>query len=240
MKTLFSLIGAAVLFMLAGCGSMVETKGDKQVASIVSYLYPQATEMPKLEATDSPLRPPVRVGIAFVPGENGGKDLAEADKIRLLERVKAAFSGYPFVAAIEIVPTSYLQSGGGFADLDKIARMINADVMALLSYDQVQFNDANQLSMLYWTLVGAYVVHGDQYDIQTLVDASVFDVRSHKLLFRAPGTSQIKGSASMSGFSERARAARLEGYNKAIDELIPQLQAELEKFRSRIRANPRN
>jgi len=68
-----------------------------------------------------------------------------------------------------------------------------------VSYDQVQFTDRNALSVLYRTIVGAYVIHGDQYDVQTLVDASVFDVRSRKLLFRALGMSQVKGGASAAG-----------------------------------------
>lgn len=236
MKMIIKQLGIFVLLMLTGCASMIETKGDKQVASIVNYLYPEAKEAPQIAVEPTELRAPVRVGVAFVPSGSGNRDLAEADKIMLLDRVKTAFDGYPFIAAIEIIPTSYLQNKGGFADLEKVARMINADVMTLLSYDQVQFNDANELSMLYWTLVGAYLVRGDQYDIQTLVDASVFDARAKKLLFRASGVSQIKGSASMAGFSERARTARLEGYNKAVDALIPRLQAELEAFRHRIRS----
>jgi rhombotail lipoprotein len=113
--------------------------------------------------------------------------------------------------------------------------MFNVEVVALLSYDQVQFNDTNALSLLYWTIVGAYVIHGDQYDIQTMLDASVFDVNSQKLLFRAPGSSQVKGSASMSGFSEVARAGRLDGFNKAVDDLVPNLQTSLADFKERIK-----
>lgn len=114
---------------------------------------------------------------------------------------------------------------------------MKALIAALLSYDQVQFNDTNALSVLYWTIVGAYLIRGDQYDIQTMVDASVFDVGSRKLLFRAPGTSRVKGSATLAGFSERARAAQLDGYNQAVDQLVPALQAELDGFRERIKTD---
>ena len=71
--------------------------------------------------------------------------------------------------------------------------MFNVDVVVLLSYDQMQFSDNNRLSVFYWTIVGGYLVNGSQYDVSTLVDASVFDVASRQLLFRAPGTSQLKG-----------------------------------------------
>jgi rhombotail lipoprotein len=226
-----------LLLALAGCASWVSTQGVKQVGSVVDYLYPNAKEPPQMKSEVTYLRPPVRVGIAFVPGSVGSSGVSEAGKLKLLERVKTSFTNRDFIGNIEIIPTTYLQPRGGFANLDQVARMFNVEVIALLSYDQVQFNDTNALSVLYWTIVGAYVIHGDQYDIQTLVDASIFDVRTSKLLFRAPGISQVKGSASMAGFGEIARAARTDGYNKAVDDLIPKLQTELDVFRERIKTD---
>lgn len=237
MKTLFTFVLMVVLLALAGCASWSSGKGPKQVGSVVDYLYPNAKEPPVLKSEVTRLRPPVRVGVAFVPGSGAAAGLPETEKIKLLERVKASFSKHEFIGNIEVIPTGYLQPKGGFTNLEQVARMFNVEVVALLSYDQVQFNDTNVLSVLYWTIVGAYIIHGDQYDVQTLVDASVFDVRTHKLLFRAPGTSQVKGSASMAGFSERARAARVEGYNKAVDDLVPKLQAELDRFKERIKTD---
>ncbi|HNV60468.1 MAG TPA: rhombotarget lipoprotein [Rhodoferax sp.] len=237
MKTLFTFVLMVVLLALAGCASWSSGKGPKQVGSVVDYLYPNANEPPAMKSEVTRLRPPVRVGVAFVPGSGAATSLPETEKIKLLERVKASFSRHEFIGNIEVIPTAYLQPKGGFTNLEQVARMFNVEVVALLSYDQVQFNDTNVLSVLYWTIVGAYIIHGDQYDVQTLVDASVFDVRTHKLLFRAPGTSQVKGSASMAGFSERARAARVEGYNKAVDDLVPKLQAELDRFKERIKTD---
>lgn len=237
MRAVIAALIAGWVLALAGCASWFPQTGVKQAGSIVDYLYPDAKEAPQLKPSVTTLRPPVRVGIAFVPGGGFGAGLPEADKTKLLEGVKAAFAQYGFIGNIEVIPTQYLRAKGGFENLDQVARMFNVEVMALLSYDQVQFNDSNALSVLYWTVIGAYVIHGDQYDIQTMVDASVFDVRSRKLLFRAPGTSQIKGSASLAGFSERSRAARLEGYNKAVTELTPRLQAELDGFKERIKTD---
>ena len=230
----WSTLMLACVLTLAGCSSLRSSDKQSQAGSVVDYLFPAARESPNLQPSVTYLRPPVRVGVAFVPG--GGYDnLPESEKLKLIERVKAQFSQHRFIGAIEVIPTSYLRPKGGFANLDQVARMYNVEVMALLSYDQVQFNDSNRLSLLYWTLIGAYVIKGDQYDIQTMVDASVFDVKSRTLLFRAPGTSQIKGSASLVGFSEQARAARSEGYVQAIDQLIPHLQTELSTFRERVK-----
>ncbi len=230
---------ALIVFLVvcAGCASLASHNGIKQAGSIVEYLYPNSREAPNMQPTVTRLRPPVRVGVAFVPGASPRAGLPEAEKIKLLERVKSAFAQHAYIGSIELIPTQYLRPKGGFANLDQVARMFNVEVIALLSYDQVQFNDTNALSVLYWTIIGAYIIQGDQYDVQTMVDASVFDVASRKLLFRAPGTSQVKGSATMAGFSERARAAQIEGYNKAVDQLLPQLQTELDRFKDRIKSD---
>ncbi len=234
MRRLLAVLGA---LLLGGCASWFPQTGVKQTASVVDYLYPDARQAPQLQQGITRLRPPVSVGIAFVPGGGGRAELPEADRLRLLERVKASFAGYNYIGRIEVIPTEYLRPKGGFANLEQVARMFDVEVVTLLSYDQVQFNDANAMSILYWTLVGAYVIHGDRYDIQTMVDASVFDVASHRLLLRAPGTSRIKGSATLVGFGERARAARLQGYGEAIDQLVPRLQGELERFKAAVKSD---
>lgn len=237
MKRIDSIFLVLLVLALSGCASWFPQAAIRQTGSTVDYLYPDAKNPPQMQESVTYLRPPVRVGIAFVPGGNWGSGLPEAEKLKLLGRVKESFAHYAYIGGIEVIPSQYLTPKGGFTNLGQVARMFNVEVIALLSYDQVQFNDSNALSLLYWTIVGAYIIHGDQYDIQTMVDASVFDVKSQKLLFRAPGTSQVKGSASLSGFSERARAARLDGYNKAVDLLIPQLQSELANFRERIKTD---
>ncbi len=230
LRLVWSLI---LVLTLGGCASWFSASSRAQRGSVVEYLYPKG-ENPTLSPGKPELRLPLRVGLAFVPGDRYN-DLGEAERSQLLDKVKGAFANRPFIAAIETIPSSYLRPGGGFANLEQAARMFNVDVMVLLSYDQIQFNDNNRLSLLYWTLIGAYVINGDQYDISTLVDASVFDVRSHQLLFRAPGSSQIKGSSPLVKFSEASRMARAEGYRRAVDNLIPQLDQQLESFKERIK-----
>ncbi|QBB71762.1 rhombotarget lipoprotein [Pseudolysobacter antarcticus] len=226
-----------LLLAASGCASWVTPHSVRQAGSVVDYLYPDAKEPPQLEPTVTRLHPPVRVGIAFVPGACGCEGLAEAEKQNLLQRVKDSFAQYPYIGNIEIIPSSYLRTHGGFTNLQQVASMFNIEAIALVSYDQVQFNDTNALAVLYWTVVGAYVIRGDKYDVQTMVDAAVFDVSSRKLLFRAPGTSQIKGNASMASFSQRSRAARDLGYQQAVDQLIPQLHVDLDKFKERIKSD---
>jgi rhombotail lipoprotein len=228
----------ALLLAVSGCATMLGSPSStKHAGSVVDYLYPDAKAAPQLQPEVTHLHPPVRVGVAFVPGCACGTGPTEADKTKLLEQVKESFSKYGYIASIEIIPSSYLRARGGFENLDQVSRMFNVEVIALVSYDQIQFNDTNSLAVLYWTIVGAYVIHGDKYDVQTLVDTSVFDIGSRKLLFRAPGSSAIKGSASMAGFSEHSRAAQEAGYQKAVDQMIPALHAELGNFKERIKSD---
>lgn len=229
----------ALLLAISGCASMLGPPAStKHAGSVVDYLYPDAKAAPQLQPEVTRLHPPVRVGVAFVPGcACGSGELSEAEKTKLLVQVKESFAEYPYLGGIEIIPSAYLRARGGFGNLDQVSRMFNLEVIALVSYDQVQFNDTNALAVLYWTIVGAYVIHGDRYDVQTLLDTSVFDIGSRKLLFRAPGSSEVKGSASMAGFSERTRTAQQQGYQKAVDQMIPALHSELAQFKERIKTD---
>lgn len=238
-KVIGGWVALLAVLVLSGCASWVGEHKKQQNASVVDYLYPKESKATAMvPVSETTLRLPLRVGIAFVPSPYGGAvDLPEAERQKLLERVKGAFGDQKFISAIEVIPAAYLRPRGGFDNLEQAARMFNLDVVALLSYDQVQFNDANRLSVLYWTIVGAYLVNGDEYDTHTMLDASVFDVRSRKLLLRAPGVSQVKGSAAMATYSERAREARQQGFSLAIDNLIPSLRDELGRFRERVKTD---
>lgn len=133
----YSLVAILFAATLAGCASMFSHQGARQAGSIVDYLYPDAKEAPNLQPGVTYLRPPVRVGIAFVPGTGYGAGLPEAEKTRLLEHVRASFSQYNYIGDIQIIPSNYLRPRGGFANLDQIASMFNVEVVALVSYDQI-------------------------------------------------------------------------------------------------------
>jgi rhombotail lipoprotein len=233
-----------IALFAAGCaGSM------RHAASVVDYLYPQqdlaGRALPRIAGdtgTIPELRLPLRVGVAFVPAAHdalvGRAHLTETDRAALLESVAAHFRGQRFVKAIEIVPSSYLAPRGGFANLEQVGRMFDLDVVALVSYDQVQFTDQRRSAITYLTVVGAYVVNGQKNDTRTILDAAVFDLRSRTLLFRAPGMSHVKGSAAPVNLSQRRRADSEEGFRLAARELTANLERELERFRARIKDAP--
>jgi rhombotail lipoprotein len=238
MKRIFAWLLSALLLSLGGCASWFPQQGYKQSGSVVDYLYGDKATPEVLAPSVTTLKLPLRIGIAFVPSKAWGVGgVPDTEQQRMLEKVKAAFSHYPFIGGIEVIPNTYLRPNGGFANLEQVARLFNVEVVALLSYDQIQFNDTNALSVLYWTIVGAYVIHGDQYDVHTLLEAAVFDVGSRKLLFRAPGSSNVKGAAALMSFSEKSRAARQQGFDQALDALIPNLDRELAAYKERVKTD---
>jgi rhombotail lipoprotein len=194
---------------------------------------------------------PIKVGIAFVPEQSSrsrgnniwsgvvdGGSLTEAEKSDLLEKVADNFRQYEFVDEIEVIPSDYLTEGGSFQNLDQIKTMYGTDVIALVSYDQVQFTNEGLLSLSYWTLVGVYVISGEKNDTSTMLDTAVYDIESRKMLFRAPGTSNIKVSSTPINLSEELRVDSITGFKEAAEKMTDNLDLQLTKFREKIKTEP--
>ncbi|MDN3652745.1 rhombotarget lipoprotein [Thalassotalea ponticola] len=243
---------ASTLLLLVAVGALsaCASKQTRHKSSVVDYLYPTSAEM-AVEPTIPTLTLPLKVGIAFVPeqvsqyrganmwsGVAGGGMLTEAEKSNLLEKVADNFRQYDFVSAIEVIPSAYLTPKGSFQNLEQIKTMYGTDVIALVSYDQVQFTDEGLLSLTYWTLVGAYVISGEKNDTSTMLDTAVYDIRSKALLFRAPGTSNIKGRSTPVNLSEELRSDSREGFEQAAQVMTQNLDNQLAKFKETLKADP--
>lgn len=228
----------SITLLLTGCFNLYGRK-HRYTSSVVEYLYPHrdVTEAPSIPNLSLPLN----VGIAFVP-ESGKvpmrRGLSRKGKMDLMERISSEFRTLPFVRDIELIPGDYLTKGGGFSNLDQIKTMYNIDIITLISYDQVQHTDEGLLSFSYWTIIGAYIIRGEKNDTNTMVDAVVYDISSRKMLFRAPGTSRIKGSSTLVNLSEQLRSDSFEGFHRAADNLVINLKDELDRFKEKIKRTP--
>ncbi len=228
-------LASLALLVTAGCHGFRDQRTQRS-SSVVAFLYPKETNpLPRMELPV--LRLPLRVGVAFVPSGGGG-DISELQKSTLLQRVAAEFKAREYIEHIEIVPSSYLRAGGGFENLDQVRRLLNVDVVALVAFDQEQFTDQNFLSLAYWTIVGAYIFKGDKNDTQTLMEAAVYDVASRKLLFRAPGANELKGTAAAVYIDEKRREDSGKSLQAATDDLVKNLKTQLEDFRTRVKEAP--
>ncbi len=234
------------LLVLTGCA----TRQVHNKSSVIEYLYPASAET-KVSPSTPHLELPLTVGIAFVPqnntsskghdfwtGVSHSSSISEAQKSGLLEKVADNFRALEFVDKIEVIPSAYLTPGGSFTNLKQIQTMYGIDVIALVSYDQVQFTDEGALSLSYWTIVGAYIISGEKNDTNTLMDTVVYDIASQKMLFRAPGTSSVKGKATPVNLSEALRKDSLTGFEQAADNMVVNLKTQLDKFQQSLKADP--
>ena len=249
MRKRIGIFATALLSISAtGCTLFFSDSSTKETvtSSLVDYLYPNGDKPTKPEGVIPRLELPLRVGIAFVPvsdREGGGylygsTEITEATRTDMLEVVKASFVERDYIDHIEVIPQTYLQRSGGFDGLTQIARLYDVDVMALVSYDQVSTSTDNAASLLYWTIVGAYVIPGTSNMTQTFVDTAVFDVDSQRLLFRAPGTDSRKRLATAVGNTSNRASERTKGMRLAVDDMTANLATELDSFEERLKNEP--
>ncbi len=239
------LITIVLVFIQACASQTTHTK-----SSVMDYLYPDS-QSGFSESSKSQLRLPLRVGIAFVPSETartrahiarfyGGdaNTFSETKKMVLAEKVADYFNAIEFIDHIEVIPTSYLRPGGGFENLSQIKTMFGIDVIALISYDQIQFTDESLLSLSYLTIVGAYMVSGEKNETLTLMDTVLYDISSRKMLFRAPGRSEVLSRSTAVELSGELRADSIKGFDLAAENMVANLNEALEKFKQDIAKKP--
>jgi rhombotail lipoprotein len=235
------------LVLIAGCAAFNGGNEHREASSVMDYLYPKNS----LSHVDTPGVPelslPLRVGVAFVPERKNrsgnyfvteNERFTEKQKMALMKQVSDGFKKYPFVQTIQLIPSAYLTPQGGFDNLDQLRQMFGVDVIALLSYDQVQFTDEGFFSLTYVTVVGAWTVPGERNDTKTMMDTVVYDIASRKLLFRAPGISQVKASATPVNLSEELRDNSEQGFERASTNMVANLQGELAQFKDRVKSSP--
>jgi rhombotail lipoprotein len=233
---------AVLALVLAGCG-IFGGRGERErgvSASLVDYLYPKGEAVEEVPDQVPHLQVPLKVGLAFVPSNgscNGCSGPSAALQSELLERVRKRFADRNYIREIQVIPEAYLRAGKGFTTLEQLSRLYGFDVIAMVSYDQVAISNERASSLLYWTIVGAYVVKGNVNDVHTFVDTAVLDVKSRKLLLRAPGI-DVRAFNASSIENDRAVAREQgEAMRAATDQMIANLDAELATFRERIKTD---
>lgn len=213
--------------LLLGSACVVHQRQLK--SSALDFLYPEGSEA--IPPTDVTLELPLRVGLAFAPALNlGAEAFTEDRKLDLLERIAGDFRDREAIRRVEVIPTSYLQSGGSFENLDQLVSAFGIDVIALISYDQFQFSESGRSSWAYWTLIGAYVVKGEKNETRTVMDAVIYDIPSRAMLFHATGQDSDRGRATPVDVSKSLREESAEGFRRATEDLVANLNTALDEF----------
>ena len=232
---------AAISLSLSGC--MAFFAGGTQhttSSSLVDYLYPDGARPEESTDVVPKLELPLRVGIAFVPTTEDMRwrqeyTLSETGRMELLEKVRGAFEGVDYIQDIEIIPTTYLGSAGGFQALQQTSRLYDLDVFALVSWDQVVTTNDTPLSLLYWTIVGGYVIPASRNSVNTMLDTAVFDVRTRKLLLRAPGFDHSTNQVTAIAANEGRQKIGARSFALAAETMTENLNAEIKEFGERVK-----
>jgi rhombotail lipoprotein len=236
----FALTSVAAL-ALCGCallGMPNESRQSHNSSSLVEFLYPGG-RIPPAENQIPELRVPLRVGLAFLPTSSGAGPTA-VQRDELLELIRQRFADRKFVTEIVTIPDYYLRDNRGFAGLQGVQRLYSIDVMALVSYDQVEHLDENEWSLGYLTIVGAYVLKGNHHDVATLVDLAVVDPVTQSLILRAGGTDSRSRNATLVNQERAARESNAASFATATTQMIDNFDVALTKFEADVRAGKAN
>jgi len=158
--------------------------------------------------------------------------------MEVLEKVKLEFADLEYISHIDVIPDTYLRSSYGVAGMQQVARLYGVDVMALVSYDQVSDSEENPSGILYWTIIGAYVIKATSNEVQTFVDTAVFDVDTARLLLRAPGAHTMSDRSTLVESEEVVRKARDESFAVSMEQMTANLSLELDHFEDRVMDDP--
>ena len=231
--------------ILSGCTALNALTGtpdrprqSHNSSSLVEFLYPNG-RIPPAENQIPELRVPLRVGLAFLPTQSGAGPTA-AQRDELLERIRQRFADRKFVTEIVTIPDYYLRNSRGFEGLQGVQRLYTIDVMALVSYDQVEHMDENEWSLGYLTIVGAYVLKGSHHDVATLVDLAVVDPVTQSLILRAGGTDSRNRNTTLIDQSREARESSAASFATATTQMVDNFDVALTKFEADVRAGKAN
>jgi rhombotail lipoprotein len=232
---------ASLTLALGGCawmhGDLFRRHAQQASTPLVEFLYGDG-EVPVTDAQPE-LHLPIRVALSFLP-RAGGPSAFQAgaiDREKVLTAIRENFRTLPYVTEIIIVPDYYLKGGNGdgLMQIEQLARLFHFDLLALVSYDQIQNTYQNERSLAYLTIVGAYLVRGDRKETHTLLDLAVIDPASRGLVLRAGGVSVLKESATPLDATRRGAAQSSRGFELATSELVANFSRELTDFEQRVR-----
>src|SRR5258708_20193100 len=223
-----------LLVSFGGCASWYSSRQIHRRSSLLEYLAPHGAMSDRGAAR---LQLPLKIGIAFVPTQ--GAPLGAESEERLLQIVAKSFTGRDWVGAIRTIPSDYLEPGGGYDNLQQVASLMDVDVVALPSVDQIQNNDPTALSILYLSFVGEDLIPGDRNSTHTMIDVGVVDVASRAFLFRAAGRSHLSGMAAPVDRDRVLRGKSDEGFRRAMLDLTASLDRHVDELKTSVSTGTR-
>ena len=234
-KTRLFILVMITITILSGCS--LAPKQQYKYSDEVEYLYPKGVNS-SLSNGVMVAALPLRMGIAFVPDKNprsADSALLEQQKIQLMDKIKQQLLNDPIIGKVELIPSSYLSSSGSFSNLDQARAVFGVDSIFLFSFEQAQYTDRGLLSLGYWTVIGAYFIPGEKNDTNRMISAVAYDIPQRQMLFRTHGISQSKELSTPVNHSQEIREERINGFEKAAEDLLENLDVTLSGFKKNLR-----
>jgi rhombotail lipoprotein len=243
MKYLLYII--SLMIFLGGCthnwAEIYHSESQRVVsASLMDYLQDKPNKLPKYSTprfwqNDAPTRrsretlQASAIGIAFVPGNYAMPGMSEARKVELMHQVKREFEQVYSGTTIQVIPQTLIRSRGGFSNLSQVGKTYQLQYIALISFDQTLHAEDNELATLNWTGVGAMLLPGSQFQTETLVDISMFQLKDQRLLLHATGTDDQESASSLFSSVREIRRIRYHSFQRAFERLLNNLTHELSR-----------
>ena len=169
-----------------------------------------------------------RVGPAREPGL---APLSSAERAVLIARMRERVLGDSSGRQLGWQLVAGLQPQGINAGapelLDLMARDVAADVIVIVSYDQRIHTAEHPLILPAMLLTLPVMIPFARTEARTLVDASAFDVRTHRIIARAAGTSFRSRRGSILTLPAAVRRVQRDGLADALDAATVALVEEL-------------
>src|SRR6266545_2119293 len=230
------------LLLLTSLSACFTQRQVQRRSNLMSYLYPDTSAPQTPNPAGARLQLPLRIGLAFVPPDRGQSRYAgdfrstfpAATETRLLTIVRKNFQGRDWVSEIVVIPSAYLVPRGGFSNLEQVARLMNVNVVALASIDQLQVSNPRRASFLYMSIIGAYVLPLDKNETRTMIDVAAFHVPTRTFLLRAPGTNVITGTSSAMDVDAKLEERSVKSFEMAMTDLSKNLSVEVDQFKAAV------
>ncbi len=228
-----------MVLSLSSCSMVGHQKvRHSKTTNLVGFLYPDGKIPDDMNAPV--LRLPLRVGLAYIPEIGNQNSIDPTLKLELLNTIKHQFEGLRYIQNIQIIPTMYLSHSQKSNQLKQIQQLYQLDVIALVSYDQVVNRKENLLAITYLTIVGNYIFPGSHFDVNTLLDMALIDLKTTRLLFRAAGSHGSKGATAEAYTRHKYDQHQNNDFSVAMSVLKNNLAFELQAFEQRLRARDPN
>jgi hypothetical protein len=188
-----TLLVSVLTFVLVGCATSHSMRIPQADLSMVGLMEREQAEQLKRAITDDEIaallnmdvQPRLPAAVAMVKLHGNRPQTIDAEE---LNGWQTAFANSPQIVGVQPLSPMYLPDDApSLRTLRSAAAMQRCELLLVYLVDQERVNNLNDAAVLYWTLVGLFVVPGNVYEHRTAMQAALIDCRTGLILGTATG-----------------------------------------------------